>query len=66
MNPLTDIERQALTAFKATYGREWKRYLAAAWMSESYRGIRKGGHDTGILREIRNQRGPAWLRNVKL
>jgi hypothetical protein len=35
-------------------------------MSESYKGLRMGGHDTGILRDIRNMRGPTWLNRVKI
>lgn len=59
--PLMDVEREALLAFKAEYGREWKQYLWAAWMSCSYKGRHMGGQDTGTLRAIRNNRGPTWL-----
>ena len=63
---MTEDERKALLIFKAEYGREWKQYLMAAWLSYSYKGIHMGGRDTGILRQIRNDRGPSWLAKVKL
>jgi hypothetical protein len=65
-SPITDIERNALLAFKAKYGREWKEYLFAAWLSYSYKGRHMGGQDTGTLRAIRNDRGMDWLRKLKL
>jgi hypothetical protein len=64
--PLTNEERAALLEFKAKYGREWKQYLMAAWLSYAYRGRPMGGQDTGILRNIRNMRGPTWLDRLKL
>lgn len=64
--PITSEEREALTAFKAEYGREWKQFLMAAWLSYAYKGRHMGGRDTGILRSIRNDRGGDWLRKLKL
>lgn len=64
--PITDEERAALIAFKAEYGREWRQYLMAAWLSYSYKGRHMGGRDSGILRTIRNMRGCDWLRTVKI
>jgi len=63
---MTEDERKALLIFRAEYGREWKQYLMAAWLSYSYKGRHMGGLDTGILRQIRNDRGPSWLAKVKL
>lgn len=59
--PLTENERLALVAFRYTYGREWKQYLLAAWQGGRYRGMSMAGNDSGILRAIRNERGPTWL-----
>lgn len=64
--PLEADEAEALKAFAAEYGRHWKMYLMAAWMSSSYRGRQMGGKDTGILRGIRNQFGPSWLVDFKM
>ncbi|RUX95941.1 MULTISPECIES: hypothetical protein [unclassified Mesorhizobium] len=64
--PITDEEREALLAFKAEYGREWRQYLQAAWLSYAYKGRHMAGKDTGILRSIRNQRGCQWLERVKI
>lgn len=57
----TPEQHAALAAFAAKYGRCWKQYLMAAWLSYSYRGTHMGGQDSGTLREIRNQFGPSWL-----
>lgn len=59
--PLEADELAALKAFAAEYGREWKQYLMAAWLSSAHRGRAMGGKDTGILRGIRNTFGPSWL-----
>ncbi|ESZ06825.1 MULTISPECIES: hypothetical protein [unclassified Mesorhizobium] len=64
--PITTEEREALLAFKAEYGREWRQYLQAAWLSYAYKGVHMAGRDTGILRSIRNERGCQWLERVKL
>lgn len=58
-------ELGALLAWKATYGRHWKAYLLAAWAGERYRGLRMIDKDAGILRDIRNTRGPVWLLNLR-
>jgi hypothetical protein len=63
---LTAEELAALQTFAAEYGREWKQYLVAAWMSESHRGLPMGGKDSGILRCIRNEFGNTWLHKFKL
>lgn len=59
-------ELAALQAFAAEYGREWKSYLEAAWLSHAYKGRHMGGADAGVLRSIRNQFGCEWLRTFKL
>lgn len=59
-------ELAALQDFAAHYGREWKQYLEAAWLSYAYKGIHMGGQDTGALRTIRNEFGCEWLRKFKL
>ncbi len=64
--PLSAEELAAVQAFAKEYGREWKQYLMAAWLSYSYKGLHMGGRDTGILRYIRNTRGHEWLDKFKL
>lgn len=59
-------ELKALQDFAAEYGREWKQYLQAAWLSHAYKGRHMGGRDTGVLRSIRNEFGPSWLCDFKL
>lgn len=63
---LTSEELQALQTFAKKYGREWKQYLFAAWLSYAYKGNHMGGKDTGTLREIRNEFGNEWLFKFKL
>jgi hypothetical protein len=63
---LTDDEIAALQSFEKEYGREWKQYLFAAWLSHSHKGRHMGGRDTGILRSIRNEFGNEWLHSFKL
>lgn len=63
---LSPEELAAIKEFAKTYGREWKEYLMAAWLSYSYKGLHMGGKDSGILRAIRNTRGHTWLANFKL
>ncbi len=65
-SPITAEELEALQAFRAEYGREWKQYLQAAWLSYAYKGRHMGGRDSGILRNIRNNRGCEWLQKLKL
>ena len=63
---LTPEELKALRDFAAEYGRDWKQYLFAAWLSYAYKGRHMGGADTGILRSIRNEFGNEWLHGFKL
>lgn len=48
---------KALNAYKAKHGRYWKRDLMNAWMN----GSDANEPDGHLLRQIRNQFGPAWL-----
>jgi hypothetical protein len=63
---LSTDELNIVRDFARTYGREWKQYLQAAWLSYSYRGIPMGGQDTGTLRHLRNDLGGEWLQQFKL
>lgn len=63
---LTPEELVTVQAFAKDYGREWKRYLSAAWLSHSYKGLHMGGKDTGTLRYLRNTLGHEWLEKFKL
>lgn len=50
MRPEPNAEQMAaLQSFKEKYGRNWKTELMTAWLN---------GH---LLRQVRNQFGPAWL-----
>ena len=59
---MTDEQREAVEAYAAKYGRFWKQKLLLAWQT---------GRDTSephgwALRELRNERGSAWLGKVVL
>lgn len=63
---LNTDEMKAVKDFASEYGREWKQYLMAAWLSYAYKGRHMGGQDTGILRYLRNDLGSEWLHGFKL
>ena len=50
-------DRLALQAFADDHGRLWKSRLKALWLD---------GQDTGALRRLRNQLGPAGLDGIRL
>jgi len=54
---LTAEQLDALREFAAKHGRCWKARLREDWY---------GGSDIGLLRQIRNQFGPAWLTRFEL
>jgi hypothetical protein len=56
---LTPEELQALQAYAAKHGRNWKQALRDDWFGTS-------GRDAGELRVIRNTFGPSWLITFKL
>lgn len=66
VEPRTEEELEAVRKFAKEYGRDWKAYLEAAWLSHSHKGLHMGGKDTGILRYLRNTRGHSWLKSFKL
>ncbi len=51
--PLTDEQEKALQKFANLHGRFWKRKLLTLWVR---------GEDRGLLRQVRNDFGPVWLR----
>lgn len=52
----------AVAAFAARHGRTWRADLAGAWLNGSD-AREPHGH---LLRQVRNQHGPAWLERVNL
>lgn len=57
VKPLTDEQKNALRRYAAAHGRTWKSRLANDWVS---------GKCQGPLQQIRNIKGPGWLRAVRL
>lgn len=53
---------EALQAFAALHGRHWKQALRDAWMNGDYGTFA----DAGLLQQLRNTFGPAWLTRVDL
>ena len=51
--PLTKDQVKALQDFANQHGRYWKRKLLGLWVR---------GEDRGLLRQVRNDFGPVWLR----
>ncbi len=59
-NPVTADEIAALRAYAAKHGRTWKATLLGVWAGQA------PYDDAGILRRIRNSRGPSWLVSYRL
>lgn len=57
MNNLTPEQRSAVLEFAARNGDKWKERMAEGWM---------GSKLPGLLQQVRNQHGPAWLDAVEL
>ncbi len=51
--PLTDEQEKELQEFANLHGRFWKLKLLTLWVR---------GEDRGLLRQVRNDYGPVWLR----
>lgn len=56
----TPDQLEALRAYKAKHGAHWKSALNSAWQVGS--DVREpNGH---LLRQVRNQLGPSWLKTA--
>ncbi|QIG74600.1 hypothetical protein EVC11_018 [Rhizobium phage RHph_I20] len=63
---LTQEELEALQAFAAEYGRQWKGVLSNVYWYNAR--VWRGGkpNDGYILHGLRNSLGPSWLDGFKL
>lgn len=57
---LTQDQLDALRRFAVANGRYWKYQLRIVWIREPQ------GPDGALLRQVRNDFGPAWLKKFKL
>lgn len=62
LDDLTPEQREALLRFRAKEGAHWKSKLSVHWMM----GTDERLEDSGLLRQIRNQRGPTWLSRLTI
>jgi hypothetical protein len=60
-NPSTE-QLEALKAWAALYGRNWKSSLRDAWMTGDYGSFEQSNY----LQQIRNTFGPSWLIRFRL
>jgi hypothetical protein len=60
-NPSTE-QLEALKAWAALYGRNWKAPLRDAWMTGDYGSFEQSNY----LQQIRNTFGPSWLIRFRL
>lgn len=63
MKTLTPEQADAIRSYAAQHGRTWKDQLLTDWLnagSRTYRG------EWCYLQQIRNQKGPSWLRAMTL
>lgn len=58
----TSEQLEALRRFAAKHGRNWRTKLSQAWAS----GKDERLPDAALLRQVRNQLGPKWLKRFKL
>ena len=58
----TEKQLEAVHKFAARHGRKWKERLAGAWWVGS--DVREP--DGALLRQVRNECGPLWLKQYKL
>lgn len=58
---LTADQKRAIEAFAARHGRYWKNLLRVAWIS----GRDEKETDGALLRQIRNELGPTWLKGYQ-
>jgi len=54
----------AVRGFALRHGRTWKATLREAWFSGRYPD--EDRDDNGLLQQLRNQFGPAWLNGYRL
>lgn len=59
---LEQEQMDALVRYAARKGRNWKSHLISAWS----KGTDDREQDGGLLRKIRNVRGPVWLQSFTL
>ena len=60
-NPSTE-QLEALKAWAALYGRNWKSPLRDAWMTGDYGSFEQSNY----LQQVRNTFGPSWLIRFRL
>lgn len=61
LDDVTPDQREALINFRTKNGPDWRAKLNDHW----FRGTDDRQPDGGLLRQVRNQRGPSWLHNLK-
>ncbi len=57
---MSPAQKEAVARFAKRHGRNWKSALRRRWLSDA----RVDGDDA-LLRQVRNDLGPAWLAKAK-
>jgi hypothetical protein len=60
MHNLNPDQATAIRSFAAQHGRYWKEKLRDVWLTDPFI------PHCALLRQVRNQFGPAWLVKVKV
>jgi hypothetical protein len=63
---LTADELEAVKAFAAEFGRNWKSRLSFDYWPSARIYIDRAGHEYPELHRLRNQLGPQWLARFRL
>lgn len=59
--PPTPEQLAAVERFKARHGRNWRSALLDCWAQGTEHKYREDSH---LLRQLRNQQGPRWVRGL--
>lgn len=63
-SPLSESEKEAIEAFRASKGRMWKTALGACWERSHYPGMTVD--HAAALQRLRNTHGPEWLSKFRV
>jgi hypothetical protein len=61
LDDLNPDQRARIIEFRDSHGKGWKATLSSMWW-DGRDADQRDGH---LLRQVRNQYGPAWLRELK-
>jgi hypothetical protein len=64
LNDITSEQQEALYLYAHEKGRSWKQQLLEDWHQSTYCWTRP--EQSCFLQQLRNERGPSWLKQLRL